>query len=39
MKNDIENDLIIGDYLAQQRINLANDSRLLSFLEFEETEK
>lgn len=39
MENGIETELIIGDYLAQQRINLANDSRLLSFLEFKETEK
>ncbi|MEN2284409.1 DUF202 domain-containing protein [Algoriphagus sp. SE2] len=32
MKNDIENELIIRDYLARQRTTLANERTLLSFI-------
>lgn len=32
MENDIENELIIRDYLARQRTTLANERTLLSFI-------
>jgi len=32
MKNDLENELIIRDYLARQRTTLANQRTLLSYI-------
>ncbi|PZX53810.1 putative membrane protein [Algoriphagus ratkowskyi] len=32
MENDLENELIIRDYLARQRTTLSNDRTLLSFI-------